>query len=127
MSATRASRTILIVEDEYLVARELKEIVREAGGSALGPFARLAPARQAARDATLAGAILDVTLGMESVFPLAEDLLERGVPFILQTGYGTSMLPDRFRGVPRIEKPFDIGEMRRLVTGMLEREAATSA
>jgi DNA-binding NtrC family response regulator len=120
MSPASSGKTILIVEDEYLVAKELREIVRETGATALGPFARLAPAQQAARTSNISGAILDVTLGLETVFPLADELLARGVPFILQTGYGTTMLPERFRAVARIEKPFDLAEMRNLVGAMLQ-------
>jgi hypothetical protein len=52
-------------------------------------------------------AILDINLNGEMVYPLAEELSEEGIPFILMTGYDTSSLPERFRSAPRVSKPFD--------------------
>ena len=62
-------------------------------------------------------AILDVNLGGEMVFPLAEALRDRGVPFMFATGYDSWALPPAYADVPRCEKPFDVGRCLRTLFG----------
>jgi hypothetical protein len=59
------------------------------------------------RRETFHGAILDVQLADGGVYPLADDLMARGVPVILATGFESAVLPPRFRDLPRLEKPHD--------------------
>lgn len=98
---------ILLVEDEFLVALALEEDLRAAGCTVVGPFADLAAATQAARSETFGLALLDVNLGGDRVYALADELAGRGVPFVLLSGYGVMDLPERFRASPRVAKPYD--------------------
>jgi CheY-like chemotaxis protein len=86
------SPRVLVVEDEALLALELETGLRELGCEVVGPARNLAEAlRLAASEPRLAAAVLDVNLGGgELVFPVADALAARGVPYLLATGYGSA-------------------------------------
>jgi PAS domain S-box-containing protein len=106
-TALRGKR-VLLVEDEFFLRLELEEWLRSAGCAIIGPFSALEPARHlAARGEPIDLAILDANLNGQMVYPLADDLLARGVPVIFLTGYEKASLPARFRVVPQVSKPYD--------------------
>jgi DNA-binding response OmpR family regulator len=105
---------ILLVEDEYFVAVELKTILGEIGARVVGPVSRLQPARDLARAERLDGAVLDVKLDGETTFPLAQELLERGVPVLFTTGFDSSILPDRFKCARCLAKPVNGPALQRM-------------
>lgn len=96
----------LIVEDESLVAMSIEDALAELGLGVVGPFSRVAKALPSAREAALAGALLDVNVAGEPVYPVAEILAGRGVPIVFLTGYGSAGLRADFRDRPTITKPF---------------------
>jgi DNA-binding response OmpR family regulator len=98
---------VLIAEDEFLVGIQLEEDLRSAGCSIVGPFSTLEMATRAARGEHFDLAILDINLNGNMVYPLADELSARGVPFIFLSGYISADLPDRFRKSPQITKPHD--------------------
>ena len=104
---------VLIVEDEFLLAMSLEDDLVSAGCSPIGPFSNLASATEATRREEFDLAILDVNLNGEAIFPLADELLSRGKPFVLVTGYGAASLPERFRELPRLPKPYDLPNLIR--------------
>lgn len=106
-AAALAGRRILIVEDEFLVALDIERMVDEGGGSVVGPVATLDEALAKARDEPLDGAILDVNIGGRKVTPVVQVLRERGVPFILSTGYGPQAIDPEIADAPSLSKPFD--------------------
>jgi DNA-binding response OmpR family regulator len=103
-----AGRRILIVEDETLISMLLETMVADLGGAIVASATRLSRAMEIVRDGSVAIdlAILDVNLGGEEAFPIAEVLAERGVPFAFSTGYGSAGLPARWRDRPTLQKPF---------------------
>jgi DNA-binding NtrC family response regulator len=103
----------MIVEDEALLAMELETLLQSAGCTVIGPFSNLEQAREAVHGEAINIALLDTNLNGEMVYPLADDLAARGVPFIFVTGYGASHLPERFRAAPRVSKPYDPSVLRR--------------
>lgn len=107
--------TILIVEDEFLLAYSLEEELRASGHNVLGPFSDRDQALQASRRESFDLAILDINLAGTMVYPLADDLASRNIPFIFLTGYGTLNLPDRFRACRRLSKPYDVKDLMREV------------
>ncbi len=107
-------RTILVVEDDYIAALDLKQMIEERGGTVVGPVGQLAQAQTLARSEAFDAAILDVKLDGELTLPLADDLIARGVPVILSTGYEAAMLPDRFAKTPRLSKPFTDPSLERV-------------
>jgi CheY-like chemotaxis protein len=103
--ADRALR-ILIVEDEMLVAMNIEDILLDLGHEVAGLAGRLEGALALAREATLDLAMLDVNLAGEQSFPVADALIERGIPFLFATGYGIKGIPERYRDRPVLQKPF---------------------
>jgi len=110
---------VLIVEDEALLALEIQELLQSAGSTVIGTFNDLARAGQVARREAIDVAVLDTNLNGEMVYPLADDLVVRGIPFVFVTGYATSNLPERFRSMPQVAKPFDptslTNELQRMI------------
>jgi len=100
-------KTILLVEDEFLLALQLEDLLQSRGGTVLGPFPKLDEAMRAAERDGFDFAILDINLNGTMVYPLADDLLARGIPFLFLSGYSLSNLPERFRAVTRLNKPCD--------------------
>lgn len=101
-----AGRRILVVEDEYYIASDIRRALTKCGAAIVGPFGNLDEGlAYAARD-PLDAALLDVNLGSASSYPIAEELSRRGVPYLFLTGYDQWSLPLEFRSLPRIGKPF---------------------
>ncbi len=113
MSAPLTGRRVLIVEDESLVAMLLETILEDMGCITVGPAANIDDGLALATDGEhLDAALLDVNVAGRQVFPVAEALKARGVPFCFSTGYGEGGLPDEWRGQPTIQKPFTEAAVR---------------
>lgn len=106
MTQELAGRRILIVEDESLVAMLLETILEDMGCTPVGPASSIDEGLRLVSSEQLDGALLDVNVAGRQVFPVAEALRERGVPFVFSTGYGEGGLPDEWRGQRTIQKPF---------------------
>jgi DNA-binding response OmpR family regulator len=114
---------VLVVEDEMMAASMLELVLGDAGCVVVGPAASVADALALATGGPLDAAILDVNLGGEPVFPLADTLAGRRVPFLFVTGYGvTGVNGDRYGGVPVVQKPYDDVEMVEAVAQLLLRQ-----
>jgi DNA-binding response OmpR family regulator len=118
---TLSGRRILVVEDDYFLADECDLKLRAAGAAVLGPV----PSVEAALVFLEAsdppdGVVLDVNLGGQMAYPVADALVAAKVPFLFMTGYDQSKLPERFASIRRIEKPVEaramLGELRRLLS-----------
>ena len=96
---------VLLVEDEILVAMMMRDILTELGFSVLGPFSRLSEAMVAAVHDDIDAGIIDVNLGGEFVYPVADVLVARKIPFVFVTGYGVESIESRFADVPIVKKP----------------------
>lgn len=107
-------RRILVVEDETMIAMIFEEVLRGHGYDVVGPVSRLDAALGLAREEALDAAVLDVTVRGGMIYPVADILRGRDIPFVLASGYGEWALPDAYKGLPRLQKPFtsdDIDEM----------------
>lgn len=100
-----AHKRVLVVEDDYLVAMDLVRALQRAGAEVIGPAPAVEAALNALAQAAPDGAILDINLGGEMAFPVADALTERGVPFVFATGYDSQVIPPRFTHIKRCEKP----------------------
>jgi CheY-like chemotaxis protein len=98
---------VLFVEDEPLVAMLIEDMLIELGIEVVGPASKLEKALELAREAAIEAAVLDINIRGVLTFPVADLLLERGIPVIFATGYGSSVLPERFRRTQTLQKPFD--------------------
>lgn len=113
MNQPLPGRRILLVEDEALVAMLLETILEDMGCIPVGPAATVEEGLALVADpAPLDAALLDVNVAGRQVFPVAEALKARGVPFVFSTGYGESGLPDEWRGHATVHKPFTESAIR---------------
>jgi two-component sensor histidine kinase len=117
------SKRILLVEDEAIVAMMMADMLGDLRFAVLGPINRLAPATAAARDDDIDAAILDVNLAGENVYPVAEILERRGVPYVFVTGYGMECIDRRFAHVPVIQKPVERPVLENIFAGVLNGPA----
>ena len=101
---------LLLVEDEAMVAMMVEDMLSELGCVVVDVAGTVSRAVALADDASLLidGALLDVNLGGETVYPVAEALAARGVPFIFSTGYSISGITARFTHVPILAKPYKL-------------------
>jgi len=105
---TRAQKCrVLIVEDEAAISILMEDMLVDLGIEIVGPASRLEPALRLAREADVDATILDINIGGIQSYPVADVLRGRGIPVIFATGYGASVLPERFKGCQILHKPFD--------------------
>lgn len=98
-------RCVLVVEDQYLVADEMRRMVKAMGGDVLGPVARAKAALELLSGRAVDFALLDINLGDGNAYEVATELIRRDVPFLFATGSEPWVIPDEFQEVPRLDKP----------------------
>jgi len=118
---------ILILEDEALIAMDVRETLEREGFEVVGPFDRVMAAMVAVNAIKIDGAILDVAIGTEQAYEVAEALAAANIPFVWATAYPRSELPPEYRSQPCLQKPFDTAELtntlRRALHGDDQRAA----
>jgi DNA-binding response OmpR family regulator len=77
---------VLVVEDDFLIAMELSDLLRDAGAQIVGPSRDLTSALALAEEPGLSAAVLDMQLGDTTSQPVARRLAARGIPFFFYTG-----------------------------------------
>ncbi|HZH11196.1 MAG TPA: response regulator [Microvirga sp.] len=97
---------ILVVEDEAAISLLLEDMLLDFGCEVIGPAARLSAALDAVSKEQVDLAILDVNVAGEPIYPVAEALAQRSIPFVFSTGYGSAGIRDSFRDRPVLQKPF---------------------
>jgi CheY-like chemotaxis protein len=113
--AALAGLRVLVVEDEMMVSMLIEDMLADMGCHVVGPAARLDEAIELIKGAEIDCAVLDVNLGGQPIFPLADILRERGVPIAFATGYGDAGLREADRGTPVLQKPFREGDLARVL------------
>ena len=119
-----AGRRILLVEDEPLLAMLEEDLLLEAGAEVVGPAFGVVAALALVAERSLDGAILDVNLGSELVYPVADQLAANGTRFVFVTGYGRLGLATPHGGRPTIQKPFKPSDFARQVAVGLDGSGA---
>lgn len=106
MQQILVGKRVLVVEDDYLIATGLKTQLYEAGIAVVGPVPNIDQAQQLLNtEPDIAGAILDIRLDKECVFPIADELERRGVPFVFATGFEPDIIPARHADKIVLRKP----------------------
>jgi CheY-like chemotaxis protein len=114
-----AQRRVLVVEDEYLIRMLLEDMLDDLGYGVAAAVGSMAEARDFAANGEFNVAILDVNLDGQEIFPVADILAARRVPFVFVTGYGERSLPDRYRDRPALQKPFQAEQLDSALAGLL--------
>jgi two-component SAPR family response regulator len=115
-AAKLARLAILVAEDDALLAADLEETVRRCGHACLGPAGSLAEVLQLAEANRVDAAILDVRLRHgEKVYPVADLLAGRGIPFAFVTAYGSAHVDPRYAHCRILPKPVLREELELLV------------
>ncbi|WP_337268632.1 response regulator [Oryzifoliimicrobium ureilyticus] len=117
---------LLVVEDEYFVASDLMRTLEDAGAHVYGPVSDVERAMEIVGGSfTLDGAILDINLNGEMIYPAAELLASRLIPFVFVTGYDRASVPRAFADTPYLGKPFDNERLVSVVASTVRRKAVS--
>ena len=119
---TESSQTrphVFVVEDEYLIRMLLEDMLADLGYAVAAAVGSMAEAHEHAVNGEFSAAVLDVNLDGEEIFPVADILAGRGLPFVFVTGYGERSLPERYRDRPTLQKPFQAEQLDAALTGLL--------
>lgn len=105
-------RRVLVVEDEYILAEDLREELESVGSEVLGPVPTVAEALELLRSEPAPDiAVVDINLQGEMAWPVADLLRDMGVPFIFATGYDAEAIPPAYADVTRAEKPVALRDL----------------
>nr|CAD6630212.1 response regulator [arsenite-oxidising bacterium NT-25] len=115
---------ILVVEDEALVCMLLEDMLADLGCDVVATAARLEEAVALAGRGGFDAAILDVNLGSERSYPVADMLAERGTPFLFSTGYDN--LQEGYNALPRIQKPYRLRELANVLSAVVAAHQTAS-
>jgi CheY-like chemotaxis protein len=117
--SSKTQKRVLIVEDEYLIRMLLEDMLADLGYGVAAAVGTVAEASEFATSGDFSAAILDVNLDGQEIFPVADILAGRSLPFVFVTGYGERSLPDRYRDRPALQKPFQAEQLSTTLANML--------
>jgi CheY-like chemotaxis protein len=113
-TSTLTGDRIMIVEDEALIAMAMSDLVTELGFKVVGPYSNLKDAMAALKGDGVDGAILDINIGGELIYPLADILIARNLPFIFTTGYGKESIASSYENIQVLHKPVERKALRQI-------------
>ena len=108
-------KRVLLVEDEPLVSMMLADMLSAFGHKVDGPYSRFSDAIVAAKTGNLQAGILDVNLGGEKTYAVADILANRNIPFAFVTGYGPDSILSAFSHAPVLQKPIEAAKLHALL------------
>jgi len=114
-----AGLRVLVVDDEPLVAMLIEDLLADFGCQVVGPAGTVAEALRLVEAGGLSGALLDVNLAGELVYPVAEALRRANTPFAFVTGYASLGVAPEFSAAPVLRKPLDIDRFEGQVVAAL--------
>lgn len=117
--SSQAQTRVLVVEDEYLIRMLLEDMLADLGYAVAAAVGTITEARELAAHGDFSAAILDVNLDGQEIFPVADILKKRGLPFVFVTGYGERSLPEPYRDRPALQKPFQAEQLEAALSGLL--------
>jgi CheY-like chemotaxis protein len=114
------NRRILVVEDEFVIAAELQHRLEAIGAVVIGPVTSVAQAiAMIESEAALDAAVLDMNLGGQMAFPVADALVARRLPFVFTSGYGEGVIRDRYPNAMNCDKPYEFRTLAMALEGVL--------
>lgn len=107
---------VLVLEDNGILAEELRELLQQFECNVIGPVKTAAAAEEVLREQVIEAAVLDINLNGERTFAPADAMRDAGIPFLFISGYSRSSVPERFKDVPFLEKPVVHAELASAVS-----------
>lgn len=123
MSDSKALR-VLVVEDEWLIAEYLVDLLTDLGYEVIGPVPTVKQGLALLGQNEVDCAVLDVTLNQHKSFPLADRLIAGGLPFIFLTGYVDRDLPEPYNAHRILNKPVGRDRLKAALTDLTRSDAA---
>ncbi|HEV2080706.1 MAG TPA: response regulator [Allosphingosinicella sp.] len=117
-----AGRRVLVVEDSPLIATVLEDMLQDLGCTVVGPIGNMAFAVDLAKTEAMDAAIIDLNIRGGKVYPVAEVLRDRNIPFLLASGYADWTLREDFKDRPRLTKPYSAELVEQKLLKLLELE-----
>lgn len=111
-----------MVEDEYLIRMLLEDMLADLGFEVTAAVGTIAEASDIAGKADFDIAILDVNLDGKEIYPVADILAQRGLPFVFVSGYGEGSLAEPYRGRPSLQKPFQAEQLKTTLENLLKSQ-----
>jgi DNA-binding response OmpR family regulator len=109
---------VLVVEDQYLLAADVCDWLKEAGARVVGPVPDTKRACELLDRENVDSAVVDINLGRGPTYEVASRLTDHEVPFLFATGYDQASIPPEFQHTPRLEKPFKGTDLVRAVVAL---------
>ena len=116
---------LLVVEDQFFVAMEVTDLISSLGAEVVGPYGRLNQALDAVQRQAVDGGVLDVKLDSEKSYPVVDILMDSGRPVLLVTGGDTEGMPEKYRVLPCLLKPFDPIRFQKMAGEVFRRQNPT--
>ena len=113
--------SILLVEDEVFIRMMLVQMVEELGHKVVAEASSVDVGQSLAKTGEYGLAILDINLQGFNVWPVAEVVMDRGLPFFFLSGYSPEVLPDGFNGTPLLNKPCTLKMLKRIIDFVLSK------
>jgi DNA-binding response OmpR family regulator len=114
--------SVLVVEDEWVIADQITGALEEAGYDVVGPVGRLREALALLNTTLIHAALIDINIHGDRSFGLAAELSRLAIPFAFLSGYSGSDLPATFSQNPLLQKPVEISKLRSCVEGLLQSQ-----
>lgn len=114
-------RRILVIEDSAMVVMAIEDTLEYMGWTMIGPATRVAQALAHVDEGGFDGVLLDINLDGEMSWDVADRLRAGRIPFIFTTGYSATVLPERLRGAPILNKPFQQEDLERQLHATMVR------
>lgn len=111
------NQRVLVLEDEFLIALDLVDLLEDLGAEVVGPAHRNEKALELLADSHVDAAVLDVNVNGERSDVVAQELRRLSIPFIFATGYGDETL---LEGIRVIRKPYRQTELERALKGAMQ-------
>ena len=112
-------RSVLLVEDEVMIRMMVADMLGELGYRVAAEAGDIDDAVRLVQTTDFDIAILDVNVNGRVISPVAEAVTLRGLPFLFATGYGSAGLPEKFRDIPTLQKPFQMATLQRAIEDAL--------
>ena len=96
------------------------DLLQEIGCQVVGPAPNMAAARELVEAGEFDGALIDIHIRGERVFPLCEMLQTKGLPFVFTSGYADWQMPEKWQDRPRLQKPYTLDQVEEALTALFD-------